>query len=85
LCYATELRKYVLILNSIPSSIQQDLIKRNALLYGFVIIIIIISSSSSSSSSSTGSSGSSSTGNSGSSSISRRASALDCYVGDTNL
>ena len=84
LCYATELRKYVLILNSIPSSIQQDLIKRNALLYGFVIIIIS-SSSSSSSSSSTGSSGSSSTGSSGSSSISRRASALDCYVGDTNL
>jgi hypothetical protein len=47
LCYATELRNCVLILDSIPSSIQQDLIVREEVLYGFVIIIIIIISSSS--------------------------------------
>ena len=40
LCYASELPKCVLILDSIPSSIQQDLIMRNEVLYGFVVIII---------------------------------------------
>ena len=56
---ASELRKCVSVLDSVPSSIQQDLIMRNEVLYGLIIIIIIIIiiiSSSSSSSSSSGSS-----------------------------
>jgi len=36
----------VSVLDSVPSSIQQDLIVRNEVLYGFIIIIIISSSSS---------------------------------------
>ena len=39
--YVSELRKRVLILVSIHSSTQQDLIMRNDVLYGFIIIITI--------------------------------------------